>query len=139
VHLVLGHVRAEGRQFQDLMPQGLGVRARLCVAAPPAGRRLEGDGRLRRLQDGPLLQRVSRLTAATAPEGGPRGPLDGGGGRRRAARRSWWNSGSAALLRSRPSTNRAGAVASQAGRSGHPRVPEPAHPGRGPPGRRLGV
>lgn len=68
-----------------MMPQRLRVGAAQHLAAAATGRRLEGDGGLRRLQQRSLPQGVAGLTAATATRGrSRRGPLGdgrvGGGG-----------------------------------------------------------
>ena len=77
--LLLNHLGAEHRQFDDLMPQRLGIGAGQCSAAAAAGRWLEGNGRLGRLQQRPLLLKVSGLATAAAPgRRARRGAFDGG-------------------------------------------------------------
>jgi hypothetical protein len=68
MQLVLGHLGLDVRQFEDLMPQGVWIRAVEGVAAPAALLGPE-DNSVPWRQEGPLLAPVSGLAAGQAPGG----------------------------------------------------------------------
>ena len=68
MELVLGDLGPDRRQFQDLVAKRLWVGAAQRVPAPATVRGLE-NLRVVGREPGPLLPRVTRLTARAAPRG----------------------------------------------------------------------